>query len=84
MDEEYENYAAPATGAADQMSDSRVLRQALETLPEGQKQAITLLKLEQLSLKEASGVSGMSVVSLKVATHRAMKNLRKFFGNSQS
>lgn len=36
-----------------------------------------MLKLEEMSLKEAAAASGMSVVALKVATHRALKNLRR-------
>ena len=55
-------------------SDS--LGRAIEKLPSGQRTAVKLLKLKELSLKEASAVSGMSVSALKVATHRAMKNLR--------
>jgi RNA polymerase sigma-70 factor (ECF subfamily) len=35
------------------------------------------LKLEEMSLKEAAVATGMSVPALKVATHRALKRLRK-------
>ena len=42
--------------------------------------AVELLKLKEMSLKEASAASGMSVVSLKVATHRALKALRLTLG----
>jgi RNA polymerase sigma-70 factor (ECF subfamily) len=45
-------------------------------LPPSQKTAIELVKLKEMSLKEASAVSGMSVPALKVATHRAIKSLR--------
>ena len=48
----------------------------METLPEGQRTAIELTKLKELSLKEAAGKSGMSVAALKVASHRAIKALR--------
>jgi RNA polymerase sigma-70 factor (ECF subfamily) len=50
--------------------------QALKGLPAGQRTAIELLKLRELSLKEAADVSGMSVGALKVAAHRAIKALR--------
>ena len=56
-----------------------MLRRAVEGLPAGQRRAITMLKLEEMSLKEASAKSGMSVTSLKVATHRGIKALRNFF-----
>jgi len=49
----------------------------VEKLPAGQRQAIRLLKLEEKSLKEAAAISGMTVASLKVATHRALISLRK-------
>ena len=52
------------------------LHRALEKLPLGQRQAVELLKLKEMSLKEASEASGMSVASLKVAMHRALKSLR--------
>ena len=48
----------------------------MQALPPGQRQAVELLKLQEMSLKEASSVSGLSVAALKVATHRAVKTLR--------
>ena len=45
--------------------------------PPGQRQAIKLLKLDEMSLKEAAIASGMSIAALKVATHRALATLRK-------
>jgi RNA polymerase sigma-70 factor (ECF subfamily) len=47
-----------------------------------QRQAIRLLKLKEMSLKEAATASGMSIASLKVATHRALKSLRKLLADS--
>jgi RNA polymerase sigma-70 factor (ECF subfamily) len=57
--------------------DVAVLHQAIQSLPGGQRQAIELLKLRELSLKEASTASGQSIGALKVATHRAMAALRR-------
>lgn len=56
--------------------DPEALRRAIASLPSGQRQAVELLKLQELSLREASAASGMSVAALKVAMHRAMKVLR--------
>jgi RNA polymerase sigma-70 factor (ECF subfamily) len=56
--------------------DPQALRQAMTGLPEGQRQAIALTKIEGLSLKEASAASGQSVAALKVAVHRGLKALR--------
>jgi len=52
------------------------LHRALDSLPAGQRTAVELLKLREMSLKEASDASGMSVAALKVAMHRALKSLR--------
>jgi RNA polymerase sigma-70 factor (ECF subfamily) len=53
------------------------LRAAIAYLPPDQREAIDLLKLRELSLKEAASASGRSVAALKVTMHRAMKRLRK-------
>ena len=58
------------------LGDAAALREAVQALPEQQRQAIELLKLKELSLKEAAHVSGTSIGALKVATHRAMATLR--------
>jgi RNA polymerase sigma factor (sigma-70 family) len=60
-----------------ELGDADAVRAAVRALPEGQRQAIELLKLKELSLKEAAEVSGTSVGALKVATHRAMTTLRR-------
>lgn len=52
------------------------LKRALDSLPAGQRTAVELLKLHEMSLNEASEASGMSVAALKVAMHRALKSLR--------
>ena len=36
-----------------------------------------MLKLKEMSLKEAAAATGMSIAALKVATHRAIRALRK-------
>ncbi len=53
------------------------LYSAISELPDGQRQAILLLKLRQMSLKEASAVTGLSVGALKVSSHRAVKRLQQ-------
>jgi RNA polymerase sigma-70 factor (ECF subfamily) len=64
------------------IGDLEVLEQALRRLPAGQRLAIELLKLQEMSLKEASATTGTSVTALKVATHRAMVSLRRILGAS--
>lgn len=64
----------------DRAGDLQVMREAIHALPTGQRQAVELLKLQELSLKEAAAATGMSVGALKVATHRAMASLRRTLG----
>ena len=52
------------------------LSRAIATLPPGQREAIELLKLRELSLKEAARTSGRSIAALKVNVHRAIKALK--------
>lgn len=56
--------------------DADRLREAVRDLPEGQRRAVELLKLEGHSLKEAAAITGSSESALKVATHRAIAALR--------
>jgi RNA polymerase sigma-70 factor, ECF subfamily len=74
---EHETFLADQANLHEKASDRRDLREAVEKLPAGQRQAIRLLKLEEKSLKEAAAMSGLTVASLKVATHRALKSLRR-------
>lgn len=57
--------------------DAAALHAAVRALPEQQRRAIELLKFKELSLKEAAAVTGSSESALKVATHRAIKTLRR-------
>jgi len=77
LDLEHETFAAPQANSPEEAWNKRVLWDAVESLPPGQRQAIQLLKLQEMSLKEAAVATGMSIASLKVATHRALKSLRK-------
>lgn len=66
-----------ANTTEEQFGDVEALTQAIGALPAGQRQAIELLKLREMSLKEASAATGLSVGALKLATHRAMVALRR-------
>ena len=77
---EHETFPADQANLYEKASDRRDLREAVEKLPARQRQAIRLLKQEERSLKEAAAMSGMTVASLKVATHRALKSLRQILG----
>ncbi len=74
---EHETFAAPETNPMEEESEARRLRQAVLQLPEAQRQAVTMLKLEEKSLAETAAATGFSVAALKVSSHRALKKLRK-------
>ena len=57
--------------------DSGAIHQALRALPQTQRTALELLKLKEMSLKEAAAEIGSTVGALKVSTHRAMVSLRR-------
>jgi RNA polymerase sigma-70 factor (ECF subfamily) len=61
----------------DTSADAAALHAAIATLTPDQRLAINLLKLKEMSLKEAAVASGRSVSALKVAVHRGIKSLRK-------
>jgi len=77
LSDEHETFSDPGANNQETMVAANDLRRAIERLPRGQREAIRLLKLREMSLKEAATASGMSVAALKVATHRAMKSLRR-------
>lgn len=68
------------TNSLETAADGRTLREAVQQLPPGQREAVTLLKLQEMSLKEAVSKTGMTIAALKVATHRALKRLRSILG----
>lgn len=74
---EHETFAGEETNLTEQESEAKRLRAAVTQLPEAQRKAVTMLKLEEKSLTETSALTGISVTALKVSTHRALNNLRK-------
>jgi len=76
----HETFADPdANRDKDKAEASASIRRWLAQLPPGQRQAVELLKLREMSLAEAAVASGQTVGALKVATHRAMITLRKLW-----
>ena len=77
-DKAYETFADPqANRAVEVYAATDGLGEAISGLPQQQREAVELLKLRDLSLAEASKVSGTSVAALKVNVHRAIKSLRR-------
>jgi RNA polymerase sigma-70 factor (ECF subfamily) len=63
--------------ALDQKENAAKLFKAIDKLPESQKIAFTLHKLENLSYQEISEVMKTSVSAVESLMHRAKQNLRK-------
>jgi RNA polymerase sigma factor (sigma-70 family) len=72
--ETFEAFETNESGEA--YGDPEALRQAIARLPVGQRRAIEAVKLKEMSLREASEVTGMSIGALKVAVHRGLRSLR--------
>jgi RNA polymerase sigma-70 factor (ECF subfamily) len=77
LTEAHETFAAVETNLPEAASDARRLRAAIAALPSGQRRAMEMLRLREMSLKEASAASGQTETALKVAAHRALHRLRK-------
>ena len=77
---EHETFSEPQANL-EERPDKYELEKAIDELPPMQRKAVRLLKLNEMSLKEASTASGMSIASLKVNVHRAVKSLRKILGD---
>ncbi|HVM33273.1 MAG TPA: sigma-70 family RNA polymerase sigma factor [bacterium] len=69
---------APAAEESEGLGDE--LYRALRGLPKMNRQAVELLKIQGLSLEEASRRLGISVPALKVRAHRGYEYLRKSLG----
>ncbi len=79
----YETFADPSANKdLDARDASEALAALIADLPPGQRQALELLKLKEMSLVEASQASGQSIASLKVGVHRALKALRLKVGST--
>ncbi len=78
----FETYVDPEANKGDAADAAVTLTRMTQALSPGQKEAIELVKLKQLSLAEASALSGQSIASLKVNIHRAIKKMRATFQES--
>lgn len=84
LEERHVAFSSCSTNTGPHASDDvEALQHAIRSLPAGQRQAIDLLKLQEMSLKEAAAASGSSVGAMKVATHRAITTLRRILGGAR-
>jgi RNA polymerase sigma factor (sigma-70 family) len=84
-DDAGETFASADTNMSVEASlDMRAVHLALEQLPPGQRQAIALVKLKGMSLRDAASVTGQSEGAMKLAVHRAVKALRRALGHNDA
>jgi RNA polymerase sigma-70 factor (ECF subfamily) len=72
-----ESEAASPEARLQREQEQREVRRAVGALPKRQREALQLLRFEDMSLEEAAQASEQSVGSLKVACHRAIKALHR-------
>ncbi len=76
---------SPSTGdgnALDTLSDEdqRILQETIDALPANQREALLMLKVEGLSLKQIAAATGSTVGAVKLRAHRAYEALREALG----
>jgi RNA polymerase sigma-70 factor (ECF subfamily) len=71
----------PDYAASDAKRDVAVL---LDKLPEKQRTAIRLVKLEERSVREAADATGLSESDIKISIHRGLKTLMRLMGQEQT
>lgn len=75
---------AALDGYADPLSDQHLsatsiaadVRQRLQLLPQRQRQAVELVTLRDMSVRDAAKATNLSIPTIKSLLHRAMTNLR--------
>jgi RNA polymerase sigma-70 factor, ECF subfamily len=73
--------APPDSDGVEAASARRDLGRLLGTLPDGQRQAIELVKVQGWSTEEAAEKMGITVTALKVRVHRGLQRLMAEVGN---
>ena len=71
----------PEQSADDEPRSGPRLEEALARLPDQQRQAFSMVKLEGMSIEQAANRAGISVGALRVRAHRAYKALKKLIAD---
>jgi RNA polymerase sigma-70 factor (ECF subfamily) len=74
---EHEPPASSRRDPVEQKADRTRLRAALEKLPDGQREVITMHWFEDLSFPEVAEILGLTVSAVKVRAHRGYRALRQ-------
>ena len=68
-------------GAASRASSALDFKTLVAQLPESQREIVTLLKVNELSLEEVARVTSSTVGAVKQKTHRAYESLRNYIAD---
>lgn len=78
LDDVPETSDAPVTNSDQHKGlDADALRAAIACVPDGQRRAIGMTRLQERTLQEAPAAGGMSVAARRAATHRGVPALRR-------
>lgn len=72
-----------ALETADVGDAGRDVEALVARLPEQQRRAVRLVKLEERSVREVAADTGLSETAIKVNVHRAIKNLMRFVARDE-
>lgn len=67
----------------DALDARRDVAALLERLPEKQRNAIRMVKLEERSVRDAAAALGLSESDVKISIHRGLKTLMRLMGEGQ-
>ena len=81
---EAEEFPEPSQPVESSPPLSTSVREALEALPPGQRQAVELIHLRELSVAEAAARAGITPGALKVRAHRGYRALRALLGGDEN
>lgn len=79
-DDNFWEYMSSPDASPEAVADYRALYDAIDQLPEQQREAIMLFELLGFSLKEVQQVQGGTLISVKVRLSRARKKLAQLLG----
>ena len=57
--------------------EKELFKNVMQKLPDSQREAVELIKIKGLSIKEAAQEAGISVAAMKVRAHRGYETLKK-------
>ena len=72
---------APESSVSELSSDGRRILQAIENLPEEEREVFSLVRIQGLAHNEAAGVLGVSMKTVQRRLNRALLNLAEQLNN---